>query len=256
MSTISPNSLKTYKLTQKGLNEEIAFLEKEYLFTAFNDESINNPYALAYNLYENQETAEAMRIKIAALVHQQHYQEAQFLVNDYAQDNTDNYAEFKLIELDLKQTGLNWFQMSVNQANKLKQIAGETDVYGAKNAQVILDLINDTQLTEYILPIAEPIEMRQALSYDYTTVNRNLLSLSPNPTNGEVYTSYELPESYQQAQLEIYNSMGQKVDILDISGSKYLSRINCEQYTSGIYLVSLVIDGMKIESQSLSVITK
>ena len=131
-----------------------------------------------------------------------------------------------------------------------------TEMYGAKNAQVILDLINDTQLTEYILPIAEPIEMRQALSYDYTTVNRNLLSLSPNPTNGEVYASYELPESYQQAQLEIYNSMGQKVDILDISGSKYLSRINCEQYTSGIYLVSLVIDGMKIESQSLSVITK
>jgi hypothetical protein len=52
------------------------------------------------------------------------------------------------------------------------------------------------------------------------------------------------------------NSKGQKVDILDISGSKYLSRINCEQYTSGIYLVSLVVDGMNIESQTLNVITK
>jgi len=52
------------------------------------------------------------------------------------------------------------------------------------------------------------------------------------------------------------NAMGQKVDALDVSSSKYLSRKNCEQYTSGIYLVSLVIDGMKIESQSLSVITK
>jgi hypothetical protein len=104
--------------------------------------------------------------------------------------------------------------------------------------------------------IPEPIEMPQTLSYNYTAVNRNLLSLSPNPTNGEVYASYELPENYKQAQLEIYNAMGQKVDVIDISSSKYLSRLNFEHYTSGIYLVSLVVDGMKIESQSLSVITK
>jgi hypothetical protein len=52
------------------------------------------------------------------------------------------------------------------------------------------------------------------------------------------------------------NAMGQKLDVLDISSSKYLSRINCEQYPSGIYLISLVVDGMKIESQTLSVITR
>jgi len=244
------------ELAQKGLSEEIVALEKDYLFTAFNDESIENPYTLAYYLYEDQNTPEAMRIKISALVQQQHYQEAYNLINDYAQEITDNYASFKLIELDLEQSGLNWFQMSSSQQNTLQQIAMQTEIYGAQNAQVILDLVNDNQLTEYILPIAEPLEMRQALSYNYTAVNRNLLSLSPNPTNGEVYASYELPENYKQAQLEIYNSMGQKVDVLDISSSKYLSRLNFEHYTSGIYLVSLVVDGMKIESQSLSVITK
>ena len=244
------------ELAQKGLNEEIAFLEKEYLFTAFNDESINNPYALAYNLYENQETAEAMRIKITALLHQKDYAIAESLLADYTSSYTDNYAAFKQVEIDLIQDQLNWFQMSAGQIETLQQIANQTEMYGANNAQVILDLVNDTQLTEYVLPIAEPIEMRQALSYDYTEVNRNLLSLSPNPTNGEVYASYELPESYQQAQLEIYNAMGQKVDALDVSSSKYLSRINFEQYPSGIYLISLVVDGMKIESQSLSVITR
>ena len=48
------------------------------------------------------------------------------------------------------------------------------------------------------------------------------------------------------------NAMGQKVDALDVSSSKYLSRINFEQYPSGIYLISLVVDGMKIENQSAS----
>ena len=244
------------ELAQKAISEEIVSLEKEYLFTAFNDENIENPYALAYNLYQDQNTPEALRIKIAALLHQKDYQTAQSLVYEYAQVYTDNFADFKQIELELKQAGLNWFQMSDTQLETLQQIASQKEVYGANNAQVILDLVNDTQLTEYLLPIAAPLEMRQALSYDYTTVNRNLLSLSPNPTNGEVYASYELPENYQQAQLEIYNALGQKVDVLDVSSNKYLSRINCEQYTSGIYLVTLLVDGMKIESQTLSVITK
>jgi hypothetical protein len=254
-----------------GENNTISFLEYAHWTNSFcssecaypetlefyiNHGMNNDINSLGYNLYENQETAEAMRIKIAALLHQKDYQTSQSLVYEYAQVYTDNYADFKQIELDLIQDQLNWFQMSAGQIETLQQIANQTEMYGAKNAQVILDLINDTQLTEYILPIAEPIEMRQALSYDYTTVNRNLLSLSPNPTNGEVYASYELPESYQQAQLEIYNAMGQKVDVLDVSLSKYLSRINCEQYPSGIYLISLVLDGMNIESQTLSVITK
>ena len=52
------------------------------------------------------------------------------------------------------------------------------------------------------------------------------------------------------------NTLGQKLEVFDISNQPVLHRFTCEKYPSGIYLVSLVVDDKFIESQRLSVITK
>ena len=48
--------------------------------------------------------------------------------------------------------------------------------------------------------------------------------------------------------LNMNNTLGQKLEVFDISNQPVLHRFTSEKYSSGIYLVSLVVDDKLIES--------
>ena len=200
-------------------------------------------------MYQSQNSPYARRIKIDALLQLKEYAAAANILTDYALDNADNYAAFKYLEISLKQAGLNWFQMSENQVQTLQQIAGQTDLYGADHAALVLNLINQAPISAPSLPLADALQMRQNISYNYTAEGKKLMSLSPNPTENELYVSYSLPENFTQAHIEVYNALGQKVARHALTNN-YISRLSCQQYPAGIYLVCLVLEGLTIESQT------
>jgi len=241
------------ELDMKALRESISELEQDYLYTAFNDETIENPYQKIYELYEYEVNEHAQRIKISALVHQKKFSEAQYVLNDYSFN--DNYTHFKQIELDLEQSGLNWFQMKDEQHSLIEAIAMEREVYGWQNAEAVLTLLNSDHEQEFTMPIATPTSSR--LANENLVENsspRRLLEISPNPSSGITYLAYELPNSYESAWISVYNSLGQQVNQLNISNYRYLYKIDCEQYQSGIHLLSLVVDGKVVETAKLSIV--
>lgn len=79
------------------------------------------------------------------------------------------------------------------------------------------------------------------------------MTVSPNPTKGLVYVSYELPNTYKRVFLNLHNGQGHLVKQLDISKHQYLCKFNCDNLSPGIYLLSLVVDGLRVETVKLSV---
>ena len=51
----------------------------------------------------------------------------------------------------------------------------------------------------------------------------------------------------------MHNAQGKLVEQKDVSTYKYLSKLNVENYTPGIYLLSLVVDGAVVETVKLSI---
>lgn len=241
------------ELDMKYLREYLSVKEAQYIHTVIFDESLPNGYQYVYELFEEVRSPEELRVKIEALIKLEEYGEARSLLNEYQIENTDNYSDFKQIQIALKQDGLNWFQMSSIQLASVKQIASEELVYSADFAKAVLNLINQSPINVYSMPIAETPEMRMSTNPAYKRVDRSLLSIAPNPARDDVYISYELPEEYENAVLEIHNIKGQNIAQYDLGSFRNVYKINCTNYTTGIYLINLIVDGTIVESSHLNI---
>lgn len=74
----------------------------------------------------------------------------------------------------------------------------------------------------------------------------------PNPANGSTSISYELL-SDDQATLEVYNMIGEKVEEMLLEGKEGTAIINTEDLESGVYFYSLSVDGTLVNSKKLIV---
>lgn len=109
-------------------------------------------------------------------------------------------------------------------------------------------------IADYFIPITDVAESRLASTHDIDVPTKRLLmSISPNPTSDKAYIAYELPRTFDNATLKITNGLGQVVDIIDVSKYKYVYRLNCDSYHSGIYFVSLIVDDSIVETSKLNV---
>ena len=242
------------ELDMKSLREDLAVKEAQYIHTVLFDENLPNGYQDVYELFEEVRSPEELRIKIEALIKLEKYDDALSLLTVYQNENTDNYSDFKQIQIALKQEGLNWFQMSDIQLASIEQIATEEFVYGADFAKAVLNLINQIPVVAYSMPIAETPEMRiSTVTPVYQKVDRSLMSIAPNPARDDVYISYELPEEYENAVLEIHNMTGQKIAQYNLGSFRNVYKINCSDYTTGIYLINLNVDGAIVESSQLNI---
>ncbi len=75
------------------------------------------------------------------------------------------------------------------------------------------------------------------------------LSNHPNPFNPSTTISFDL--TAKNAQVEIYNSKGQKVDKLSISNGQSSITWEADNFPSGVYLYKLVIGGKEMGSNKM-----
>jgi len=241
------------ELDMKTAREEIAVLEADYIHTTLFDENLDNGYQEIYDLYVDVNTSEALRIKVSVLLHQDDYDEALNILNDYMAVNDDNYGSFKQIDISLQKSGLNWFQMNDVQLETITQIASYTDVFGSGKAQSVLALINDEPINDYSMPIAETPEFRQLNGVGHPFAQRSLMDISPNPATDDLYVTYELPEFYNSAIIEVRNIIGQNIEQVNVGDFRHVYKMDCEVYKTGTYILTLVVDGSNIESKKLNV---
>ena len=180
---------------------------------------------------------------------------AQEQLDEYLAAHPDSSLGLMQMQIDLTVGQNNWYQVNEEQLNSLQFIASNPLSSEYNKANAVLDLVNNNPLPEFELPIDYGVEARLT-QQGYTSLPRALMSLSPNPSDGLVYVAYDLPREYNTATLVMHNSLGQRLQSWDISTSPVFYRLNCENYPSGLYSISLMVDGKSIETQKLSLITK
>lgn len=74
----------------------------------------------------------------------------------------------------------------------------------------------------------------------------------PNPFTESTNISMYIPESIQDAHLNIYNLQGTQLKTYIINGREYCEyEISGFEFNSGIYLYTLILDGMALESKKM-----
>ena len=102
-------------------------------------------------------------------------------------------------------------------------------------------------------PIQEKITHEIVTSVPDFTENNTILKLSPNPAETNVNVSFYLPEKVitNNAQLEVYNIIGEKVHsaILSVHAGKNNYFMDVSKFISGIYIIKAQIDNTMISSK-------
>lgn len=251
-------SSQRYLLEMQIRAKEISLgeLTAKYIHAALFDESVENPFELISEVITQNNTPEVLHSAVAVALKLNNIQQAQELLDTYLLDNSNASMELTQIQIDLKSEGLDWFSLSDNQKLTIQNIALDENSFEHNKAKAVLSIIEGDENPEYAMPIAYLADMRLAQNIDDESTPRSIMSISPNPSDKEVYVTYELPQQYNSAFLEIKNILGQSIVAHNLSNSPYIHRFSCEEFKSGVYLVSLVVDGEFIETQKLNVITK
>jgi len=134
----------------------------------------------------------------------------------------------------------NGIGMPVNYARNMLLMASEITY----NEPILMP---DTTLKASVFGDASLIEVEQL-------ANSNLLMLKPNPANDYVIAQWILPESTKDPYLYISNIDGRFIEKIKINGPQNEKVIPTDKYNPGTYIISLVSDGIKYESQKLSIV--
>lgn len=78
-----------------------------------------------------------------------------------------------------------------------------------------------------------------------------IISCSPNPTNGLVSISTQLDNDVKNAKIVISSLMGSRKKEIIVSPQRPITSVNISSLNSGIYIVSLLVDGKLVDSQRL-----
>ena len=75
----------------------------------------------------------------------------------------------------------------------------------------------------------------------------------PNPFTGETTISFSLnTENTENAEIEIYNVKGQKIENLQITNSPNQQIIwNADNFANGVYFYKLVVDGIAVDTKKM-----
>lgn len=243
------------ELGLKSIGEEKALTEDLYVNSLLFNEDLSDAYQKLIQLHEGDIEAYELRRLIDSYIGLRNVSELRRLLYDYQGQSDDNYFEIKSIQSQLLEEDKNWFQMSEEQVETIEQIAQQENVFGYNYAQAVLSLLNEYPVSSYSMPIAEAAQMRTHISdprIKYNTAKR-ILNASPNPANIETYVSFELPERYANAFLELVNVQGQIVAKYDLGSYKHVYRIDCENYPTGAYFINLFVDDVLIETLQINI---
>jgi hypothetical protein len=74
---------------------------------------------------------------------------------------------------------------------------------------------------------------------------------NPNPFNMSTDISYELPQSVRSAALYVYDLQGKQLMKFDVAGGAGKVTIASESLTAGMYIYTLVADGVEVGSKRM-----
>ncbi|MBR9920514.1 MAG: choice-of-anchor B family protein [Bacteroidetes bacterium] len=112
------------------------------------------------------------------------------------------------------------------------------------------DLAATGHIVEAAFDFFQVIEGNPTVSTQNLLVEQTTLSVSPNPSSDAFELYFELPASVEEAQIEVYNVTGQRIDQIEINGPFGESRIGLD-YADGLYILRLSANGQLLKTTKL-----
>lgn len=80
-----------------------------------------------------------------------------------------------------------------------------------------------------------------------------LNEIYPNPANNYIKADYSFPANVQSAKVVIYNVLGSKIEEVELNRTDKQVTINTSDYSGGVYIFTLSVDGVTEFSKRLIV---
>ncbi|MCX6215653.1 PQQ-dependent sugar dehydrogenase [Spirosoma sp.] len=98
-----------------------------------------------------------------------------------------------------------------------------------------------------LIPIASA---RQGIDSDRVPEGIRLLSATPNPFTTQTTITFRLPATSQQSAIQIHNSQGQLVRLIDLStNTEGFVQVDRKNLAVGVYIYSLIVDGISLAAK-------
>ncbi len=166
----------------------------------------------------------------------------------------EDLQTFENIHLGLKNGGNNWFAVTQNQREELRELATHENSV-AKHAQAVLILIEDTMIYTFpdttILapngPASQPQSTKRAIG------NSIQMLVFPNPFTNSINVEYFLPNQNKGVVfLKVYTIQGRLIKEVNLGlNKKGRIKVSLDEAALGMYIAQLVQNGAIIKTVKL-----
>lgn len=116
-------------------------------------------------------------------------------------------------------------------------------LYGSGHAQVWLTILGESFADHVVLP--QHNRAPQAASDEDDTAPL-LMQVQPNPSNGPVAVSLQLPEGADGGAIRVLDPLGRQVYQTTFTGSVQIVEIDTREMANGVYLAEVQVDGIQL----------
>ncbi len=228
-------------------------LQKDHLYTQVSD-SINTFSHQILNLDQNSTQEQEQIYATSAYIKGEDWATAQSSLVNLP---NSNQKEILSMELSLKQNGKQWAELSDNKIIELVAIANNEQEKGYMAARSILSLIDEQTSYQDPLPVLiDNAELRvtQPLIYNTSETKPSFIHIYPNPVKNEAFILVKIPDSVEKVVLSVYNSQGALTAQVNPKNNNGFVRFNTSSYASGMYMVELYFEGMKVDQSKFIVV--
>ena len=159
----------------------------------------------------------------------------------------DSWWDVQDLNMDQLEAGLGTDELSAAQISALQGFAAGEDV-GASVASAWLSTLQGEALVADVVLPGTGTRMFMGGKGAVTENRPELLGVYPNPTKGEAYVTYKLPEGSANGELQVSDATGRSVDSRNLTGASGIIELPKSQLPPGMYTVALHADGILLST--------
>lgn len=161
------------------------------------------------------------------------------------------YWDVQDLYLTLRENSQGVHDVNVTGQQMLEAIA-TSGLYGAGQAQVWLTILGQNFPDHVVLPQRNRAPAAHTEDADYNTPV--LMYVMPNPSNGPVAVSVQLPEGADGGTIRVLDPTGRLVAQQVFSGAVQLIELDTRNMANGVYAAELLSDGIPLGTSKFELV--
>lgn len=128
-----------------------------------------------------------------------------------------------------------------------------SDGPGAAEAAAWLTMLGHEFTEVLIMPIRSKRSMH-AVENDVFSTSHPTLTAYPNPSNGPLYLSYQVPEGVEHAEMRLYDAQGALQFVRQVAPQNGILEVLPKNLAAGLHVASLYLDGILVSTAKVNLL--